>query len=336
MTVTVLRPGLHTTVQDLGRFDYRGVGVPVSGALDAFAMRVANLLAGGAEGCAVLEATMAGPALRFEQSALIALCGGELDARVDGAPVPYWRPVLVRRGSVLELGYARSGCRAYIAVAGGFAVPAVMGSASTYVRGGFGGFAGRALQAGDTLARGEPGPAGRALAERLAAAAPGAAAAWPPWFVQPELLPAYGQGVTVRAIPGPELDRFDPAARDRFWSEPYRVTVRSDRMGCRLEGAELQLRQPLEMVSEAVAPGTVQVPPGGQPIVLLADCQTTGGYPRIAHVAAVDLPLLAQLKPGDTVRFRPVTVEEAEELLWIRSRELQLLAAGIAARIKSV
>jgi antagonist of KipI len=330
MSIAVKRPGLMTSIQDLGRFGAREVGVPVSGALDTFAMRVANILVGNRENSPVLEMTMSGPALLFEQDSLIALCGGELTAKVNGIPVPYWRPVLVQRGSVLDIGYARSGCRAYLSVAGGFRVPSVMNSCSTFLRGGFGGYEGRALKEGDVLETGTPGSIAQSIQrhlfngmqehEREAASAS--------WFVSPELLPAYHY-FTVRLVNGPEADRFDRESRERFWSETYRVTPRSDRMGCRLEGTPLHLSAPLEMISEAVAPGTVQVPPNGQPIVLLADCQTTGGYPRIAHVASVDLPVVAQLKPGDTIRFRPVSLEEAQDLLAIREYELRLLAAGV-------
>jgi antagonist of KipI len=341
--IKVRRGGLLTTVQDRGRFGYRGIGMPVSGALDEPAMRAANLLVGNEAGLPVLELTLGGPALYCHRDTLIALCGGHLPAAADGAELPYGRPIFVRGGTALDIGYARTGCRAYLAVAGGFQAAAAMGSASTYVRGGIGGAtgsAGRALKAGDTLGVCPPSRGAAALAAALAARleASGSRRAWhaADWFVQPELFPAYGDAYTVRAIIGPEHDRFSPEGRRRFWEEDYILSPQSDRMGSRLQGPALELSDPYQMVSEAVAPGTVQVPPNGQPIVLAADCQTTGGYPRIAHVAAVDLPLLAQMRPGQAIRFEPVDIAEAQELLAVREHGLLLLEAGVQSRIRSL
>lgn len=336
MSIVVLKPGLLTTVQDLGRFGARGVGVPVGGPLDLFAMRAANILVGNMTGSPALEMTMSGPTLRFDKDTLIALCGGELEARVNGKPLPYWRPALIPEDSVLEIGYARSGCRAYLAAAGGFRVPPVMNSCSTFWRGGFGGYEGRALKEGDVLETGVPGGIAQSVHRHLLSKMRGHEhdAAWASWFVSPELMPAYARHVTIRMVHGPEMELFDTDSRDRFWSGVYRVTSRSDRMGCRLEGEQLHISVKHRMISEAVAPGAVQVPPNGLPIILLADCQTIGGYPRIAHAASADLPLLAQLKPGDTVRFKPISVEEAQDLLAIREHELRLLAAGVSMRVR--
>lgn len=334
MSVVVLEPGLQTTVQDAGRFGLRGVGVVPGGAADAFALRAANALVGNAPGEAALEMTLTGASLRFEQDVLVALCGADMDARAgSGPPLPRWRPVLLRSGTALRIRAARTGVRAYLAVAGGFAVPAVLGSRSAHVRAQLPGFAGRALRAGDRLPLGAPSAAAAALHARLAAVAareaPFAAA---PWALAPGARPRYAEHPAVRAVRGREAERFEAVSLEAFFAAPYKLTPQSDRMGCRLEGPRLALRESLEMRSEAAVPGTVQVPPHGQPIALLADAQTTGGYPRIAHIAAVDLPLLAQTRPGATVRFVEITHAEAQALYIRQELELRRIAAAVRMR----
>ncbi|CAG7656477.1 biotin-dependent carboxyltransferase family protein [Paenibacillus allorhizosphaerae] len=339
MGIVVESPGLLTTVQDGGRFGSRAIGVSVGGAADTFALRTANALVGNAPGAAALETTMTGASLRFERDALVALCGADHpDARAeDGTPLPGWLPVFVRSGTLLRLGPARRGLRAMLAVAGGIAVPAVLGSRSTHMRAALGGFAGRALQAGDRLPAGPLPAAAAALAARLArTAAPGTALVPSTWGLAPRWRPPYAEQPTLRVMRGREADSFEAASLEALFAAPYRVTPQSDRMGCRLEGGPLRLRAPLEMISEAVAPGAVQVPPDGQPIALLAEAQTTGGYPRIAHIAAVDLPLLAQVRPGGAVRFAEIGLEEAQALYVMRERALRQFTAAAAVRIKSL
>ncbi|MGF9713507.1 biotin-dependent carboxyltransferase family protein [Paenibacillus naphthalenovorans] len=338
MSMVVEKPGMLTTVQDAGRFGRRGIGVVTAGAVDPFAFRTANALVANAPGAAVLEMTLTGAVLRFEQEAVVAFCGAEMDAHAEGGPpLPGWRPVLVRSGTVLRFGSARSGVRAYLAVAGGFAVPAVLGSRSTYVPARFGGLAGRPLQAGDRLPVGPPPALAAALHARLAAAAaPGAALSPAPWALAREARPPYAEHPAIRAVRGREAESFEARSLEAFFSAPYRVTAQSDRMGCRLDGERLALISPLEMISEAVTPGTIQVPPDGQPIVLLADVQTTGGYPRIAQVAAVDLPLVAQARPGSRLRFTEITAPEAQALYILRELAFRQLAAAVEARIKSL
>jgi biotin-dependent carboxylase-like uncharacterized protein len=300
--VEVLRAGMHTTVQDLGRFGWRADGVPVSGATDPFALRVANLLVGNPEGAAALELSLVGPDLRFRRDALVALGGAEFDGLIP------WRPVRVTAGTILQLGAARSGCRGYLAVAGGIQVEPVLGSRSTLVRAGLGGWGGRALRAGDVLPLPE---CGRELRGS--------------WRVDPRLLPAYSSAPCVRVLAGAQAGEFP-----RSWLETsFTVGRESDRMGLRLGGARIARAPAGELLSSPVAPGTIQVPPDGQPIVLLADAGTIGGYPQIAHVAAVDLPLVAQLRPGDTVRFREVPLGEARALAEAREHSLALLRAGL-------
>ena len=300
--IEVRRAGMHTTVQDLGRVGHRAEGVPGSGAADSFALRVANLLVGNAEGATGLEFTQVGPELIFPRATVVALCGAEFEG------LPLWRPVRVAAGTILQLGAARRGCRGYLAVAGGIEVAPVLGSRSTYVRGGFGGLRGAALRDHDIV--------------------PAVGAARPfreNWHVDPRILPAYSSAPTVRVVRGAQAGEFP----DRWLETRFTVSRQSDRMGVRLEGPAVQRAVADDLISSAVAPGTIQVPPDGQPIVLLADAQTIGGYPQIAHVATVDLPLMAQLRPGDTVSFREVTLGDAQMLIVAREHSLALLREGL-------
>ncbi|MGO4371246.1 5-oxoprolinase subunit PxpB [Paenibacillus sp. MCAF20] len=334
----ISKAGLHTTIQDLGRAGYRSIGLPAGGAIDSYSLRLANMLVGNEANAAALELTLIGPELVAQDDMLIAVCGAYMAPTIDGEELPMWRQVFVRSGAVLRFGSALSGCRAYIAVAGGIGVPEVLGSRSTYARAGLGGLGGRRLAAGDVV---PCGAAGAAAASRWAAAWIAAMAARPgcwaaaPWFAQPL---AYGggsdeDGIELRAMPGSEFGQFSEAARTALYRERYRVAHDSDRMGCRLDGSPLERSAHAELRSHGVTPGAVQVPSGGAPIVLAADCQTTGGYPKIAHVASVDLPLLGQAKPGDTIRFRHVSLEETQRLAISRELELRQLAIAIRCRL---
>jgi KipI family sensor histidine kinase inhibitor len=300
----VLEGGLLTTVQDQGRVGWRHAGVSGSGALDAPALASANRLVGNPAGAAALECTIAGPRLRFLATTRCAITGGDLAAvlhRDDlGAwPVPLGVRVLARAGNVLAFGERRSGSRAYVSFAGGIDVPPVLGSRSTDLAGAFGGVEGRALRAGDLIALGPPpapAAAGEAPLEERASSDPGRT-----------------QDVTVRVVLGPQDDHFTPEALAVFLGEPYTLGPESDRVGCRLRGPRLAHRGAAEIVADGMAPGCVQVPPDGQPIVMMAGGPTTGGYPKIATVVSADLGALAQLLPGEgRVRFRAVTVEEAQ------------------------
>ncbi len=328
MSISVLKPGLLTTVQDLGRFGYQKTGLVVSGALDAVALRTANLLVGNPETAAGLECTLRGPRLRFEADALLALAGAALAATINGQPVPRGRPVAVRAGAVLAFGAAPAPGRAWLAVAGGVAVPPVLGSRATYLRAALGGLDGRALRAGDALPVGE----WSALSQRLfAQIAPTEAAGWAaaPWRTEVAPTPRPGAEVVVRALPGPEYARFKPVSQRAFGEEVFTVTTEADRMGCRLSGPALHRDTNTELLSSAVTFGTVQVPAGGQPIVLLADCQTTGGYPRLAQVIAADVGRLAQALPGTRLRFQLVAMAEAQALYLARERRLRDLARAV-------
>lgn len=302
----VVSAGMFTTVQDLGRPGHRAAGVPSGGAADAIAARVANLLVGNAESEAGLELTMIGPEIEFLSDGLIALGGAEF------AGCAAWQPVRVTAGQRIKFGAAVSGCRGFLAVAGGLDVPPVLGSRSTYARARIGGWAGRALQAGDEL---PVNMTSRAVEAR--------------WWLDRRILPAYGPAPTLRVLPGAQAQEFDGV----WWDREWKVTPQSDRMGMRLAGAALRQTGSRELLSAAVAPGTVQVPPDGQPIVLLADAQTIGGYPQLANVINVDLPLLAQVRPGDGVRFNPVSLEDAHRLWRAREHAIGLLREGLAEKI---
>jgi biotin-dependent carboxylase-like uncharacterized protein len=287
----VVSPGPLTTIQDAGRTAFQHMGVPVSGALDRYALPVANWLVGNDGGCAVLEATLAGARLEVLAEADIALTGAASALTINGAPAPGWTSIRVRPGDVVDAGVPESGCRSYLAVGGGIDVAPVMGSRATYLGGRIGGIDGRALEAGDVLRR---GPASLLDAPRRL-----------PWF------PLYGSEVILRAVPGPQ-DGYFRSALETFFDSPFTVSARANRMGYRLEGPELarEADAPASIVSEPIVAGNVQVPADGQAIILLNE-QTLGGYAKIATVITPDLFKVAQARPGDTVRFVAVTVAEA-------------------------
>jgi len=337
VALTVLDPGMLSTVQDLGRRGWQAFGVSAGGAADRDAMRIANALVGNPPDAAVLELTLRGGAYRAERDALVALFGADFEMFADGRPIPCGCPVRLPAGTVLSFGRPRRGCRAYLAVAGGFDVPPVLGSRSTDLRAGIGGLNGRPLRKGDRLSAGHPSPEALRLLRRLEEEhsagdgrhenlREGAFAAHDAWFWD-------GRPVELRFLPGRSWERFPEGARRAFAEAEYAVSPQSDRMGVRLaEGPELRREETAETVSHGVVPGAVQVPAGGRPIVLGRDCQPTGGYPIIAHVIRADWWKLAQLRPGDRVVFRPTAEAEALRLLAMRERELRLAEAGIRLR----
>lgn len=298
--VEVVSPGLFTTVQDGGRVGHRAEGVPLGGAADPFALRLANLVVGNDEGAAVIECTLTGPTLRFSRDTLLAWGGAET------AALPAWRPIEVRAGETVAIGALRGGARGCLAIAGGFAVTPVLGGRGAYPRAGWG----RALRAGDVLPM--------TLTSRRVTGK---------WCVDARILPAQASVPTVRVIAGAHAAEFEA-----WEGREFPVSAQSDRMGVRLGGTVSRRAAARELVSAPVAPGTIQVPPDGQPIVLLAEAQTIGGYPRLAHVITADLPLVAQLRPGGCVRFAPVSLDEARAALLARERALGLLREGLAGK----
>jgi biotin-dependent carboxylase-like uncharacterized protein len=300
MTLRVVAPGLLTTVQDLGRYGHQHLGVPVCGALDPVSLRAANVLVGNAPGAACLEAAYVGPTFAVEaQDVRLAIVGAKASMDIlenadasEGHPVGGMRSVTLRRGETLRIGALTGGSVLYVAVEGGFAIEPVLGSHSTDLRGRFGGWQGRALMTGDRLPLRQPRASARDEVEL------DGFNLYPP--------------ARIRAIPGPQSDYFSDADLARFFGSTYGVGAGSDRMAMRLAGTPLHHLRGFDIVSDAIAPGSIQVPGSGEPIVLLADRQTTGGYPKIATVISADLPALSRLAVGAKIAFAPVTVEEAE------------------------
>ena len=318
MNVHVLAPGLLSSIQDAGRHGFRHLGVGSAGAMDAYSHAIANLLVGNSVGAPVLEITMAGPRMRIEGATRIALCGADIVARSDGRDLPGWRTIDLPAGSELTIGNCRRGARAYLAVAGGFTMFPLLGSSSTDLRGGFGGFAGRALVSGDVLSMGDNTIDADAI--RVAS-----------WWIDPAPDLDFGSPAIIRMLPG--RDATSPP--DAVFAREWRVAVASNRQGLRLEGDSLQPANACERVSEPVAAGTVQLPPDGRPIVLLADAQTHGGYPRIGHVIVADRPRLAQLRPGDALRFVPCTTQQARRLHCEQRQRLARIAFAIGTRLRT-
>jgi len=318
--VRVVDPGLLTTVQDAGRREHQRLGVPVCGALDAELLRVANLLCGNPSGAAALEVTHSGPLLEVRApSARIAVAGDCELTRIarNGTEVhcTSWRSMVLGEGERLRVGRVLDGLRCVVAVEGGVDIAPVLGSRSTYLRGGFGGLHGRALRPGDEL------PLQRAYAGHHPDVSLDAAT-----VRDAGLTADAGAGAPIRAVPGPQDDAVE---LDQLLAAELRISPRSDRVGLRLDGARLRHRGAAEVISDGCAPGSIQVPGGGTPIVLLADRGTTGGYPKVATVASADLPRLARLRPGDPLRLRAVTVEEAEALRRAREATLAQLADAL-------
>jgi antagonist of KipI len=300
-SMTISRPGLLTTVQDLGRWGYQSRGVPVSGAMDRRAHRLANRLVGNEDSDATLEVTLLGPEITFAGDTVVAVAGGLFDLTIDAAPIAANTRVAVRSGSVLKWGSRRQGARAYLAIEGGVDVPQVFGSRSTHVVTGMGGLSGRPLRAGDRLST----VAGRTPDRHLR---------FPSAVGQP---PMPKGGAVLRMISG------EPHLFDQLTGGEFRVSSRSDRMGYRLEGSTVQSAGG-ETISAAVATGAVQVTPTGQPILLMADHATTGGYPVAGVVIAADVSAAAQVAPGDWLRFVPCSLAEADAAL--REQEAALAA----------
>jgi KipI family sensor histidine kinase inhibitor len=304
--ITVVRPGLHSSIQDLGRPGRRHEGITAGGAADAFSLRLLNQLVGNDEHAAGLEFTLVGPTLRFECDAVVAVGGAPTSA------LPRWQPTWVARGTTVDFGPVTAGCRGYLAVAGGIDVPVVLGGRGLHLRAGFGGGEGRLLAAGDSIALG-------AMGRDVTGGG---------WHLDERMLPWHQESGVLRVLPDEDGTGFHAAA----WTASYQVSAKSDRMGLRLIGPALTESKREERLSSAVVPGTIQVPPDGQPIILMVDAQTIGGYPRLGQVIAADLPKVAQLRPGQRVQFQPVDRDEATRALAARERALALARQGIAGK----
>ena len=306
--------GMLTTIQDNGRIGCRQFGFSTNGCMDNLAPYLINIMLENPVTTAVIEYTLMGPVLYFSVDSIICIGGGMSEPQLDGVPVPCWTPLNIAAGQRLALGNVYQGCRGYLAVKGGLNIPPVLSSRSTYLRAGIGGFKGRALEEGDEIP--------------IIACHRKAPEYQPTW----ELTHYLDSVAPIRYVQSTQYDWFTPQSQHDFSSRSYTISSESDRMGYRLTGTALQKKYPQELLSEGVCPGSIQVPNDGQPIVLMSDCQPTGGYPKIGQVASVDLAALAQRQPGQTVHFQNITVSQAHQAL--RRRQLDLQRLGIAVSYK--
>ncbi|QHV46077.1 biotin-dependent carboxyltransferase [Bacillus cereus] len=328
MDVEVLHAGMFTTVQDLGRSYYQQFGVPVGGAMDKNALRLINMLVGNEENEAGLEMTILGPKFLIKKTTLLAIGGVDMEPLLNGERIPLWRPILAEEGSMLCFGKVKSGCRAYVTFAGGIHIEGTMGSKSTYIRAAIGGIEGRMMKKGDCFQIGTYSE----MANRFIQDLQKDERIKTKWVISNSVLPKYKKHPKLRVIADFEYDQFTEESRKAFFTKEYKVSNYADRMGYRVEGEVLNRIEEKEILSSPVTFGTIQVPNGGQPIILMADRQTTGGYPRMGNIISVDLPLLAQLKPGDYVSFEKITLEEAEQLYIEQEINMNLLKKFIALR----
>ncbi len=310
--IEVLQPGALTTVQDLGRFGYQQYGMGTAGVMDSFSFLTGNLLVGNIENAACLEVTLTGPKLLFHTSTIAAITGADMTAKLNDETLPLWQSFFVPAGSILKFGRLKKGYRTYICLAGGVQVPLVMGSRSTYLKGSLGGFKGRKLLRGDmlpihVLEQDELSPDQQFKK------------------LSKEYQPAYQENETVRAIPGPQDDYFTSASLADFFSSSFTVTANSDRMGYRLEGPLIKHIKEFNIISDAISPGAIQIPGDGNPIIMMADRQTTGGYPKIATIITADLPKVAQLKPGHTIKFIKTSLAES----YVALKQMEVLTKKI-------
>ena len=357
MNLSITRAGFLTSVQDLGRNGFRQFGVSFGGALDWHALRVGNLLIGNDESDAGLEITLGGLRMHLEDKRVIAWCGGEFDVRIGSTPLPAGHSCLMDADDELTINQPKIGCRAWLAISGGIDVPLVLGSRSTDLRANFGGLDGRALREGDGLPLGKQSEFSQSLIDLLREQRVAS------WSSPAEWSSTAKTEIVLRVIRGADWSRFIDVTIQRLTSdafivspdsdrmgvrfdgpqlrpnEEFSVTAEADRMGARLDGPELKradnvaglaAASSMDLISEAVVPGTIQVPPSGRPILLLGDCQTIGGYPKIAHVITVDLSLAAQLRAGDRVRFSEVSIADAHRFLLERERQLDRFRIGLS------
>lgn len=309
MSITILNPGLLTTIQDQGRVGYQQFGVPVSGAMDPRSAAFANILVGNGVEEAVLECTMLGPQIRFDADNCFAVCGGDLGAALNGTAIQTYRAYQAKAGDVLKFAMPKSGCRAFIAFAGGLDVPEVMGSRSTYMKAKIGGLEGRKLAKEDVIPFKAPKAVLKDMDDRHL---------YPEFQTQKDY--------RIRVVMGPQDDYFTDAGIETFLSGTYTVTQEFDRMGCRLEGDAIAHKEGGDIISDGISFGAIQIPSSGKPIIMLADRQTTGGYTKIANVITADFRIMAQLKAGDRVHFEKISIQEAQDILLAQRRAMKALS----------
>ncbi|WP_316829621.1 biotin-dependent carboxyltransferase family protein [Pedobacter aquatilis] len=328
MEISILKPGIQTTVQDLGRNTFLAMAVPLSGVMDNLSARIANIAIGNDDNAAVLEFTYAAAEFKAETDILIAYAGEGAFLLCAGLRLPAERPLFIPEGETIKLINNPDGALTYLAIAGGFNIPEVLGSKSTYLIAGFGGYNGRSLRAGDSLKNQDN--LGK-LSQNISHSLKGIQPAWPAWYIPRSImLPA--ERKTIRIFPGEEFTWFNSESIINFLTRDFKVGLNSNRMGYHLSGNKIARRRNDELLSTAVYPGTIQVTGNGDAILLMADAQTTGGYPRIGQVAAVDLPLCAQLKPNDRICFTEISRDTAEMLYIEREKQLSDFKHSINCR----
>lgn len=295
MGIKIIKAGLLTTIQDMGRFGYQETGMSVSGVMDTRSASLANILVGNDENEGVLEVTMMGPTLQFTADNIIAVTGGDLSAALDGASLTTYKAILVRAGQTLSFAAPKSGARAYVAFAGGLDVPVVMGSKSTNLKSKIGGFNGRKLEAGDEIPFAAP------------------KTSLPNLIMRKLPVPDFSaKSHEIRVVLGPQDDCFPQSSIDTFFNNEYTISNEYDRMGCRMQGPVIKHKVGGDIITDGISFGAVQVPSHGNPIVMMADHQTTGGYTKIGNVISVDLPILAQCMPGHKIHFKWISIEAAQ------------------------
>lgn len=328
MEISISKPGILSTIQDRGRTNYLAQAVPLSGALDSLSARIANIAVGNDEDFATLEYTYAAAEFKAETDILIAYAGDGAYLTADGKKLPSERPVFIPAGRVIKLTNNPTGATTYLAIAGGFDLPQVLESKSTYLLGHFGGLEGRSLKTGDRLFNPENISFS---AQKIMESLQGPDVAWPSWYIpRAYFLPADRK--KIRIFPAEEFTWFNSDSIISFLSKAFSVGLNSNRMGIQLSGNKISGRKMNELLSTAVCPGTIQVTGNGEMILLMADCQTTGGYPRIGQVAAVDLPLCAQLKPNDSIHFTEISRDDAEILYIEQEKALEKFKLAVESK----
>lgn len=294
--IKILKPGLLTSVQDLGRLGYQGYGMSVAGSMDHFSTRLANLLVGNNQGEAVLETTIIGPEIQFSCHEIISITGANMNPKINGAPVPMWTSLLLDPGDILSFSNSSSGIRSYIGFSSSLDLPLIMKSKSTYLRGNIGGFQGRKLAQGDRI------PLGNNPLSNYGS------------YLPLKFTPTYKEINEIRLVLGPQDDYFSKENLDNFFKGEYTITPESDRMGYRLDGPKINHLDSPDIISDGINFGAIQVPGNRLPIIMMADRQTTGGYAKIANVISPDLNILGQMKAGDRMTFKKLDIEEAQTI----------------------
>ena len=303
----VVNSGIFDTIQDLGRFGFQQYGMPVSGAMDTYALRIGNRLLGNEENKAGIEISIPGLSLEVLSRTVIAITGANFDPTINNSPAPMWEAIEVKKGDIISFDQIKSGCRSYLLVAGGIDIPIILRSKSTYVRGKIGGLKGRPLKKADIINIGKTNQELQNIIGRK---------------VSVNNLPAYHRENEIRVILGPQDDYFTKDGLHAFLNSSYEITVNSDRMGYRLKGPKIESKGGSDIITDGIPLGSIQVPRNGMPIIMLADRQTTGGYAKIATVISVDVDKFAQMKPGNKVKFTQVNLEEAQQLLGEREKKV--------------